>query len=215
MQRKTAKIPLAALAAVLATFALAALAGCQTSRRLIDRLSQHPQPAQKAPAHADPVKGDLELLRHWLNSEPAGRASLLESVERAHQAMGGDRQTLQLALLLAEPGDGTYPGDLPRAQSLLQHLLTDPDATLSPGEQTLARLELVTITRQLTLQTENRTLKTTGAQQLADLQHELHSATQQNVSLKRQLGQARAKLAAIANIEKSLEGKLGNEAPPK
>ena len=195
--------------------ALAALAGCQTSRNLIDQLSQQPQQAQQTPARADPLKGDLELLRHWLDAAPAERVSLLDSAEQANQATPGDRQTLRLALLLAEPGDGSYPSNLARAQSLLQHLLADPDTTLSAAEQTLARFQLVMITRQLTLQTENRTLQDTGAQQLADLNHKLRSTTQLNVSLKRQLGEARAKLAAIANIEKSLEGKLGTEAPPK
>lgn len=202
--------------ASVAAVALTALAGCQTGRNFFNKLSQQPQPARQQPARPPhPLTGDVALLRQWLNASPAGQASLLASAEQSYKVRPGDRQRLRLALLLGEPGGGTPAADLPRAQSLLHGLLADPDTTLSPDEQTLARFELVMITRQLTLQTENSTLKSTGAQRLADLNRKLRSSMKLNVSLKRQLGEARGKLAAIANIEKSLEGKLGTEAPPK
>ncbi len=205
----------ATLAAALAVLGLAALAGCQTSRELVNPFAQHVPQAVLKPAISHPLRGDLILLRRWLDAPPAGQTGLLAAVEQAYQGNPGDRQTLRLALLLGEPGGGTPAADLPRAQTLLQRLLSDPDSTLSPGEQTLARFELVLITRQLTLRTENRTLQDTGAQRLADLKRRLLSTEQLNVTLQRQLGEARAKLIAIANIEKSLEGKLGTEAPPK
>ena len=208
------KLRPAPLTVALAALALATLAACQTSRNLMGQLTQHTPAALKKPA-PHPLNDDLVLLRRWLDASPAGQAELLDAAEQDYRADSGDRQTLRLALLLGEPGGGTPPADLPRAQSLLQGLLADPDSTLSPGEQTLARFELVLITRQLTLQTENSTLRTTGTQRLADLNRRLRTTTQLNVSLARQLGEAKAKLAAIANIEKSLEGRLGTEARPK
>ena len=205
----------ASLAAALAALSLAALAGCQTSRELINPFTAKATPALRKPASPHPLRDDLILLRRWLDAPPAGQTGLLAAAEQAYQGNPGDRQTLRLALLLGQPGGGTPAADLPRAQTLLERLLSDPDSSLSPGEQTLARFELVLITRQLTLRTENRTLQATGAQRLANLQHRLLSTEQLNVTLQRQLGEARAKLIAIANIEKSLEGKLGTEAPPQ
>ncbi len=209
------KIRPARLAAALAALSLTALAGCQTSRELIGPFTHPAPPVLKKPAPPKPLTTDLILLRRWLDAPPADQRSLLAAAEEAYRADPGDRQTLRLALLLGEPSGDTPAADLPRAQTLLQRLLSDPESTLSPGEQTLARFELVLITRQLTLQTENRTLQLTGAQRLADLRRRLLSTEAVNVALQRQLGVARAKLIAIANIEKSLEGKLGTEAAPK
>ena len=196
-------------AAVLATVTIG---GCQTSRDLMHRFSSPAQPAQPV----RPVVGanvDLALVGKALDATPADRATLLDTAQRTYQGNAGPRQALQLALLLATTDPPS--SDLQQAQTLLTGLLADAHPAITPEEQSLARLELVLITRQLTLRTENRTLRATGAQKLADLDHQLRSAAQQNVSLRRQLGEARAKLAAITNIEKSLnEGKLGNGTPP-
>lgn len=214
MPLKTTKFHPAARAAVAAALVAAVtLAGCQTSRDFMRRFSS--PPAQPAPPKkpSSGASADLSLLGKALDASPANRATLLTTAQMAYQAHPGARQTLQLALLLAAADPPV--SDLQKAQALLQGLLADAHPDLEPDEQNLARLELVLIRRQLTLQTENRTLRSTNASQLSDLNRQLRSAVQQNVSLKRQLGEARAKLAAITNIEKSMnEGKLGNGTPP-
>lgn len=213
MPRKTAIFPSprpAALAAALLAATL--LAGCQTSRELMHQLSG-PSPTAKTAPPPSPASEDLALVGRSLDATAAGRAGMLDAAQSAYQSQSGPRQTLQYALLLATTDPPS--SDLSQAQSLLTGLLADGHPALNPDEQNLARLELVLITRQLTLETENRTLHATGAQKLVDLEHQLRSAAQQNVSLRRQLGEARAKLAAITNIEKSLnEGKLGNGTTP-
>ena len=79
----------------------------------------------------------------------------------------------------------------------------------------MAQLALTFIANRLTVNAESRTLQTADAAKVAQLRAQLDAVTDQNVALKRQLEQARAKLAAIANIEKSLnEGKLGTTGPP-
>lgn len=233
MSTPAARPAVAAALLAAATLAVLTVSGCQTTGTLM-----HPfaHPAQPVPAK-EPQSGvstDLTLLGTALDATPADRAHLRASAEAAYQAHSGARETLRLALLLATSNispanpraaagsddtvadeDDAPTSDLTRAQKLLTNLLSDSKPALDPDEQTLARLELVLITRQLTLQTENRTLRSTGAQQLADFNHRLRSAAQETVSLRRQLGEARAKLAAITNIEKSLnEGKLGNGATP-
>lgn len=213
MPRKTPMFPSprpAALAAALLAAAL--LAGCQTSRELMHRLSG-PTPAAQAPSPPSAAGEDLALVGRALDATAAGRAGMLDAAHTAYQSQSGPREALQYALLLATTDPPS--SDLTQAQSLLTGLLADAPPALKPDERNLARLELVLITRQLTLETENRTLHATGAQKLVDLEHQLRSAAQQNVSLRRQLGEARAKLAAITNIEKSLnEGKLGNGTTP-
>ena len=70
----------------------------------------------------------------------------------------------------------------------------------------------------MTLEAENRTLQAdaTRADQLTGLKRRLDGAAGENAKLKKQLEEAKAKLAAIANIEKSLnERKPGNEGRPK
>ena len=205
--------PLRPVAALIAALLLvAALPGCQTSRNLVRQLTVPATPAQPPPS-ASGAHEDLALVGHALDAPAAGQAGLLAAAEQAYRITPGPRQTLRLALLLsATPDPGT---NLQRAQGLLQGLLSDPQPPLPGGERNLARLALVLITRQLTLHTEMRTLRQTGAQQVADLQHRLRSAAQHNASLRTQLDEARAKLAAITNIEKSMnEGKLGTEGPP-
>ena len=189
-----------------------ALAGCQTSRNLVRQLSV-PAPTTQPPPRASGAHEDLALVGRALDAPAAGQAGLLAAAEQAYRLSPGPRQTLRLALLLSATPD---PGaNLERAQGLLQGLLSDPHPPLESGERNLARLALVLITRQLTLHTEIRTLRQTGAQQASDFEHRLRSAAQHNASLRAQLDEARAKLAAITNIEKSMnEGKLGTEGPP-
>ncbi len=213
MPRKTPIFPCPRQAAVAAALLAAALlSGCQTSRELMHQFSGPSHTAQVAPPPSAAGQ-DLALVGRALDASAAGRAGMLDAAQSAYQGRSGPRETLQYALLLATSDPPS--SDLKQAQTLLTGLLADGHPALKPDEQTLARLELVLITRQLTLETENRTLHVIGAQKLADLEHQLRSAAQQNVSLRRQLGEARAKLAAITNIEKSLnEGKLGNGTTP-
>ncbi len=214
MPRKTPMFPCPRQAAVAAALLGAVLlSGCQTSRELMHQFSSGPTHTAQAAPPPSAAGEDLALVGRALDASAAGRAGMLDAAQSAYQGRPGPRDTLRYALLLATTDPPS--SDLRQAQTLLTGLLASGPPALKPDEQTLARLELVLITRQLTLETENRTLHATGAQRLADLEHQLRSAAQQNVSLRRQLGEARAKLAAITNIEKSLnEGKLGNGTTP-
>ena len=171
-------------------------------------------PAKPALPNPARVSDDLKLLNDWFDAPQTTQAQQLAAAETAYQTSHAPRDTLRLALLLGIPG--TPSTDLPRAQHLLSGLVQDPSDQLLPSERALAHLALTFIGNRLTVKAESRTLQTADAAKIAKLKAQLDAVTEQDVALRRQLEQARAKLAAIANIEKSLnEGKLGNTAPPK
>lgn len=192
---------------VLAAAALA-LSACQTSRMLAHPRRKTPAQAVKPAPKTAPARLDnLTWLGKWFAASPEARSDQLNAVKQAYAQRATPHHTLRLALLLGMPGPGA---DLPRAQSLLQTLLADPAPTLTPADRALARLDLTFIAQRLTAARKNRTLQASNASEIKQLNVQLSAAADQNVALQRQLDQARAKLAAIANIEKSLNaGKLG------
>jgi hypothetical protein len=203
----------------LAASALAALAlgACANNPFLMPFPSEAHPVAKPAPAPAPGPKRlseDLTLLHDWIEAPSRAQAAELATAESHYQNTGTPRDKLRLALLLGIPG--TIGSDLPRAQRMLKSLVQDPGAQLLPAERTLAQLALTFVADRLTQAAETRTLQTANAAKVAQLRAQLDAVTDEDVALKRQLGQARAKLAAIANIEKSLnEGKLGTTRPPQ
>jgi len=195
---------------VLATLALSA---CQTSRMLVHKIAKVAQVSAPAPKPSPPPD-KFAWLGRWFAAGPIAQASQLAAVEAAYQKRATPRDSLRLAILLGVTG---RPGtNLPRAESLLETLLADPTPALSAAERTVARLDLTLIKQRLTAEEKNSTLQASNASEIAQLNAQLDTTADQNVALQRQLDEARAKLAAIANIEKSLnEGKLGVVGTPK
>jgi hypothetical protein len=194
-----------------------ALGACANSPLLMPFPGGHPHPVKTQPPVPAPSPGqlneDLTALHQWFEAPADAQSAQLEAAEADYQRTQAPREKLRLALLLAVPG--TPSTDLPRAQQLLKGLTQDPSPDLLPAERTLAQLALSLVAHQLTQSAESRTLQTGTAAKVAKLQAQLDAVTDQDVALRRQLEQARAKLAAIANIEKSLnEGKLGTPGPP-
>jgi hypothetical protein len=201
--------------AALAFLALLA-SGCAT-----DFFTQKPPPPP-APvidhraASAEALADDFEVIYKLVAAPPDQQMQIVGSAERDFHATPTASKKLRLALILGTPDQAG--ADLPRAQQMLQELSAEPDSSLLPGEKSLVALQLKQIGDYLTLEAENRTLQADAARadQLAALKHRLDGAAGENAKLKKQLEEARAKLAAIANIEKSLnERKPGNEGRPK
>jgi hypothetical protein len=187
----------------------AALAALLLASGCADFMSPPPPPPAKpvidrqaASSHA--LAEDFAALEQLVTAPAQQQMQMVGSAEEAFQATPTPSRKLRLALILATPEQaGT---DLPRAQQMLQELAADPNSSLLPGERSLVALQLKQIGDYLTLEQENRTLQADAAraEQIATLRRRLDGAAEENESLKRQLGEARAKLAAIANIEKSL-----------
>jgi hypothetical protein len=202
--------------AALAVSAALLVSGCAS-----DFFTQRPPPPPKPvidhkAASSEALADDFVLLDKLIAAPPELQMQIVGSAEEDFQTTPTQSKKLRLALILGTPDQAG--SDLPRAQKMLQELSDDPQSSLLPGERTLLTLQLKQIGDYLTLEAENRTLQADAARadQLAPLKHRLDGAAGENAKLKKELQEAQAKLAAIANIEKSLnERKPGNEGKPK
>jgi hypothetical protein len=172
-----------------------------------------PAPVVNSAAAGSTLLGDyLQMLQRLVQGPPAEQAEIVASAQREYDSAPTPSLELKLALVLGTPG---HPAaDLPKAQRLLRELMANPEMLL-PGERALAFLELSQIDDHLTLETENRTLQADAVradkERMASANHRLQTEVDENARLRKELEEARAKLDAIANIERSLnERKPGN-----
>jgi hypothetical protein len=182
---------------------LGLLAGCTTMT------SQRPPPPEPvvnpAAAGSTALSDDLQLLQRLVQAPAAEQAEILADTQRDFDTTPSPSHQLKLALVLATGG---HPGtDPPRAQKLLRELMANPE-TLLPGERALAFLQLSQIDDHLTLEAENRRLQADAVradrERMASANHRLQTEVEENARLRRELEEARAKLDAIANIERSV-----------
>ncbi len=189
--------------AALTLWAAALLSACSTGFLAPPPPAPRPVINHKATS-SEALAEDFAVLEKLLAAPPQEQMQIVGSAEQAFRSTPTPSRKLRLALILGTPDQaGT---DLPRAQQMLQELSANPDSSLLPGERSLVALQLQQIGDYLTLQQENRTLQAEAAraEQLAPLKRRLDGSAEENEKLKRELREARAKLAAIANIEKSL-----------
>jgi hypothetical protein len=192
-----------AVAGLPALCALAVLAGCTT---MSSERPPPPEPVVNPAVAGSTVLGDyLQLLQRLVQAPPADQAEILTSTQHDFDSAPTPSHQLKLALVLATKG---HPGtDQPRAQQLLRQLMANPE-TLLPGERALAFLELSQIDDHLTLEAENRRLQADAVradrERMASANHRLQTELDENARLRRELEEARAKLDAIANIERSV-----------
>ena len=172
-------------------------------------------PGQRAPSPAPVLNAAvtssivlseyLLLLQRLVQGRPAEQAEIVANAQRDYDTAPTPSHELKLALILGTP---SHPAtDLPKAQALLRELMADPQMLL-PGERALTFLELSQIDDHLTLDAENRRLQSEAVradqQRVANANHRLQAEMDENTRLRRELEEARAKLDAIANIERSL-----------
>jgi hypothetical protein len=151
------------------------------------------------------LAGYLQLLQKLATGQPAEQAEIVASAQHDFDLAPTPSHQLKLALILGTPG---HPAtDLPKAQTLLRELMANPEMLL-PAERSLAFLELSQIDDHLTLEAENRRLQAEAVradrEHIANANHRLQAELDENARLRKELDEARAKLAAIANIERSL-----------
>jgi len=172
-------------------------------------------PGQRAPSPAPVVNAAttgsivlseyLQLLQRLVQGRPSEQAEIVTNAQREYDTAPTPSRELKLALILGTPG---HPAtNLTKAQTLLRELMANPEMLL-PGERALTFLELSQIDDHLTLDTENRRLQNEAVradqQRVAAANHRLQAEMDENIRLRRELEEARAKLDAIANIERSL-----------
>lgn len=190
------------------------LSGCAgTLGHVHSRSSEAVPPVDRTLAAAAVVAGYLETLQRLVQGAPAQQAEILAAAQREYELAPTPSHQLHLALVLAAPNHaGT---NVQRAQKLLRELLATPE-TLMPAERALAFLELSKVDQQIALATENRRLQSDAEradrERLAAANRRLQLEIDENARLRQELKEVRAKLDAIATIERSInERKPGTE----
>lgn len=151
------------------------------------------------------LAGYIEMLQRLVAGPATEQAEIVASAQHDYDVAPTPSHQLRLALIL---GTTRHPAtELPRAQTLLRELMANPEMLL-PTERSLAFLKLSQIDDYLTLEAENRRLQSEAVkadrERTANANHRLQAEQDENARLRKELDEARAKLAAIANIERSL-----------
>jgi len=171
-----------------------------------DRENTNPAPlVDRAATSAALLASHVDVLQKLMQAPPAEQAEILEVARKDYTLAPTPSHELRYALELAAPGHaGT---NLPEAERLLRELMATPE-TLVSAERAFAYLELQKVDAQLTLAAENHTLQDSAAhadrERLAAANRHLQTEIDENAKLRKDLEEARAKLDAITNIERSL-----------
>jgi len=184
---------------------LVALAGCADSRLARESRTDRAPVVDRGAAASTRLSSHVEMLQKLLQSPPAEQAELVVAAQREYELEPTAAHQLRFALALGTPGHGA--SDLPRAQRMLQELLAMPQP-LSTAEMAYAYVQLTEIERNLSLTSENQRLQdslTRGERErTAAMGKRLQTEIDENTRLRKELEDARAKLDAIANIERSM-----------
>ena len=158
----------------------------------------------------------LQVLERLIQAQPAEQAEILASAEHDYGTAPTPSNELKLALVLAAPGHAGF--DAMRAQQLLRDVLATPE-TLMPAERALAFLTLQNVQSHLNLVAENQRLQSdserTDRERTAAVAKRLQGESEENARLRKELEDTRAKLDAIANIERSLNSHRPPARDPK
>jgi hypothetical protein len=192
---------------------LLVLAGCTLSNPF-HRAPPVADPAQvSAQADAAAVRTLLATLALLQTDSPARQA---EAVAEAKRQADGDAPVgarLRYAALLSVPGHGA--SDAVAARRQLSEILARPE-WLSPSERVLATLLLENVNERLILNAEIRRLndesESRDREKIATLAKRVQSEGEENSRLKRALEEARRKLEAVTQLERSM---LSRGTPPK
>jgi len=184
------------------------LAGCASlSGPSGDRQAATPTASSPRPeaAVADGLAFYLQTLRSLIEGDPVLQADVFRNVAAQADAAPTTTNRLMLALALATP---THPSsNAAEAQRLLSDLLATGDALL-PEEHVLALIHLKDVEQRLILDAEAERLQRAAtaatAQRNDRSAQQLQAALEENRQLRAALDEARAKLDAITNIERSI-----------
>lgn len=195
----------ATLTAVLLT---ACAAGCAFGGRNSDGRSvgtANTPATTPARRGAEALSVYLDALRTLIEGDAVVQTDMFRGIATAADSAPTTTNRLRLALALATPG---HPASNPtEAQRLLGELLATGSALL-PEEHALALVLLKDVEQRLILDAEAQRLQRAAAAATAQRNdrsaQQLQAALEENRQLKAALDEARAKLDAITNIERSI-----------
>ena len=194
------------------TLLAAALCGCSGSGGVLPgrgsgASSVATKPADGAQRHAaeDNIGIYLQTLHDLIEGDSVAQIDAFRRAADAASTAPTTTNRLRLALALATPG---HPSSNPmEAQKQLSQLLASGDALL-PDERTLALVHLKEVEQRLILDAEaqrlQRAAQAAAAQRNEENTQRLQAALEENRQLKAALDEARARLDAIINTERSI-----------
>jgi hypothetical protein len=156
----------------------------------------------------------LETLRSLVEGDAVAQADAFRNAEEAVEASPTTTNRLNLALALATPGHPST--DEAQAQRMLNELLAAGDSLL-PEERILAVVHLKEVEQRLILDAEAQRLQRAAAAAAAARNDQsaqrLQAALEENRLLRVELEEAREKLDAITNIERSIRERDNGSNP--
>src|SRR6185295_9328861 len=204
----------AALLLAIAVTGCSAFGGGPGSGQPAKPASPPPSPTGARALGSEGLALYLRTLRDLLEGDAVLKADVFRNAVAAADAAPTTTNRLNLALALATPG---HPSSNPlEAQRLLSEVLAKDNALL-PEERVLALVELKDVEQRLILDAEAARLQ--KAAQVAATQRNdqsaqrLQTALDENRQLRQQLDEARAKLDAITNIERSIRERESGAHP--
>lgn len=184
--------------------ALALLAACEAVN--VRPSQDAPEPViDRAQVQATIMSNHLNVLQTLMQAGPAQQAEIVSTCRREFEDAPTPSHQLRYALVLATPGHAS--SDPRESRRLLNEVLATPE-TLVPAERTIAQWQLSNVDRLLAVTADNQRLQngaTTNERDRArEANRKLAAEVEENARLRRALDEARAKLDAIANIERSI-----------
>lgn len=211
-ERRRAALRLALRAAGIAavTVLATALHGCLATVGSRATTAQYGQPVVLATDDSNRLNGDevglyLATMQALAADDPVLQADTFRAVAIAAETDPTTTNRLNFALALATPG---HPSSDPAAaQKLLTELLAS-GTSLLPEERILAQHHLKEVEQRLILDAEAKDLRDqlTAARSARSAQNarQVESLREENERLRAELAEAREKLDAITNIERSI-----------
>jgi cell division septum initiation protein DivIVA len=191
--------------------ALLSVAGCAGLSNLArERQSSTPAPVNAELVQATSLAAHINAIQTVIQGSPTEQAEILSTARAGYEQSRQGAALLHYALLLAAPTHTAR--DAPQAQRLLREALARPEL-LTAAERALAVIELQRVDSELRLAVENERLvgevqrereRQRSNANSAQLARRLQTETEENARLRKELAEARAKLDAIATIERNI-----------
>jgi hypothetical protein len=193
----------------LAMVAILALSGACSTMDGLNPARTADQPAAPAVDRDTTVAllmaNTIQTLQRLVQSAPAEQAEIIASAKAGYERAPLGSAQLRYALALAIPGHAGR--DPERARSLLRELAAQPEA-LAPVERALTLIEVAQLDRELGLKSDNERLQADSQrgdrERLTVANRRLQNEIEESAKLRKQLEEAKAKLDAIAKIERNL-----------
>jgi hypothetical protein len=161
------------------------------------------EPRAPQPMHED-LSQYLDMMFDLVTGDAAHQADTFYEVEREYTRAPTTTSSLRYALALLTPG---HPASKPaEGKRILETLLATPERML-PLERKLATVMLREADTRLKMEADNRRLLATVDERVrsqANSDRKLQAQTEENLRLRKELAEAKQKLDAITDIERSI-----------